>query len=89
MCGCWRCGLPTNELGHATPDMCVNGLKGELRAAREGRELVRVALTADVARLRDLVRELGSAWRADDDEAISNALVRLEDAAGLREQGGS
>lgn len=35
----------------------------------------------------DLVREMGSAWRANDDEAISNALARLENAVGLREQG--
>jgi hypothetical protein len=36
----------------------------------------------------EAARALGSAWRANDDEAISNALVRLEDACGLREQGG-
>jgi hypothetical protein len=37
----------------------------------------------------DLVRELASAWRANDDEQITAALVRLEDWAGLREQGRS
>lgn len=35
----------------------------------------------------DLVRALGSGWRANDDEAISNALAQLEDEFGLREQG--
>lgn len=35
----------------------------------------------------EAVRAMGSAWRAKDDEAIFDALVQLEDAFGLTEQG--
>jgi hypothetical protein len=35
----------------------------------------------------ELVRDLGSAWRADDGAAIALAIARLENAAGLSEQG--
>lgn len=35
----------------------------------------------------ETIRDLASGWRANDDEEISNALVEIERAAGLTEQG--
>lgn len=41
MCGCWRCGEPTYGLIKHSEENCINALKGALRSAREGREMVR------------------------------------------------
>lgn len=57
-----------------------------LRGAAE-REVI--ALRQQLRGAVDLVRELGSAWRRDDMDTAGAALARLEDAVGLREQGGS
>jgi hypothetical protein len=44
---------------------------------------------AEVGRLRDAIRAIGSAWRGGDDAEIATAIGAATDAAGLTEQEGS
>lgn len=43
---------------------------------------------ADVERLREVIRDVGSAWRGGEDAEIATAIDAATDAAGFREQEG-
>lgn len=79
MCGCWRCGEPTYGLIPHTEENCINALKGARDSAREGREMVREALTGERDRYREaLVAILDAGDQTDQWEAIDRAREALD-----------